>query len=169
VPVQWVEVEITIAAATLVPIAQRVSTEWVMIDPSLSLQRFATQAVRFPWLLFIIASLICSPPKRMPARRTTRNSAAVGFEPTPTPEGLCHRYFNFCRTDKEAGRRLRATAARTNHPKTEPHRKNLPNQATQLATIRNRADKPKRHQSGGVFHLIWLSWPISPYARRICR
>ena len=88
-PAQWVEVEITIAAATPAPIAQMVSTKLVMIDTSVNLRRLTTQASDFvlQYFLLMSTSLIRSPPKRKTVRRATRTSAAVGFEPTPTPEG----------------------------------------------------------------------------------
>jgi hypothetical protein len=83
-------VEIAIAAATLVPIAQTVSKKWVMIDTSFDLQRLTALALDFDFLcfLFMMLSLICSPSKRRTGRRTTRTSAAVGFEPTPIPEEI---------------------------------------------------------------------------------
>ena len=89
-PSQWVEVEIAIAAATPAPIAQMVSMKWEISNARLLLKRLTTQALDInQCFLFITASLICSPPKRVTERRTVRTSAAVGFEPTPTPEGRC--------------------------------------------------------------------------------
>jgi hypothetical protein len=81
-------VEITIAAATPAPIAHIVSKKWVMIDADFDTQRLSTRTSDFDFLVFllIIASLICSPRNRKAARRAIRASAAVGFEPTPTPE-----------------------------------------------------------------------------------
>ena len=65
-----------------------VSKKWVMLDASFDFKRLTVQALDFDFLSFLLmmASLICSPPKRNAVRRTTRASAAVGFEPTPTPE-----------------------------------------------------------------------------------
>ena len=87
-PAGWAEVEITIAAATPAPIAHVVSKKWVMIDADFDAQRLSTRTSDFDFLVFllIIASLICSPRNRKAVSRTTRTSAAVGFEPTPTPE-----------------------------------------------------------------------------------
>src|ERR1700735_879568 len=87
-PAQRVEVEIAIAAATLVPIAQVVSKKLEMVNTKLNLQRSTLQALDFDFLCFslMMASLICPPPNRIAVRRATRTIAAVGFEPTPTPE-----------------------------------------------------------------------------------
>lgn len=87
-PAGWAEVEITIAAATPAPTAHMVSKKWVMIDADFDTQRLSTRTSDFDFLvfLFIIASLTCSPRKRKAVSRAVRTSAAVGFEPTPTPE-----------------------------------------------------------------------------------
>jgi hypothetical protein len=87
-PAQWAEVEITIAAATPAPIAHIVSKKWVMIDANFDTQRLSTRTSDFDFLVFllIIASFIWPPRNRKAASKATRTSAAVGFEPTPTPE-----------------------------------------------------------------------------------
>jgi len=83
-----VEVEIAIAAATLTPSAQIVSKKRAVIDISFDLRRLVAQALDFNFIsfLFIGISFICSPMYRITVRGTLRTSAAVGFEPTPTPE-----------------------------------------------------------------------------------
>jgi len=85
---QWVEVEIAIAAAAPAPTAHIVSKIWAVADASLTLKRLTTQALDFdfPCFSLMIASLICSPVNRKTISRAVRASAAVGFEPTPTPE-----------------------------------------------------------------------------------
>ncbi|ETI65017.1 hypothetical protein C100_04290 [Sphingobium sp. C100] len=59
-----------------------------MIDADFDTQRLSTRTSDFDFLVFLLifASLICVPRKRKAARRATRTSAAVGFEPTPIPE-----------------------------------------------------------------------------------
>ena len=85
---QWVEREITIAAATLVPVIQIVSKNLETIVTNTDSWRLATQASDFElldFLLMLTSSEIRSVP-RTNESRTTRTSVAVGFEPTPTPE-----------------------------------------------------------------------------------
>jgi hypothetical protein len=81
-------VEITIAAATLAPIAQTVSKKWTVIDARPDIKRFAPQAWDFEFLdfVFMIAPFSCCSPQRKTVRRAIRTSVAVGFEPTPTSE-----------------------------------------------------------------------------------
>ena len=66
-----------------------------MLDASFDFKRLTLQALDFDFLSFLLmmASLTCSPPKRIAVRRTTLASAAVGFEPTPTPEEEWPRRF----------------------------------------------------------------------------
>ena len=80
--------EIAIAAATLTPSAQMVSKNRAMIDISFDIRRLVARALDFDFFsfLFIGISFICSPMNRITVRGTLRTSAAVGFEPTPTPE-----------------------------------------------------------------------------------
>jgi hypothetical protein len=87
-PTQRVEVEIAIAAATLAPTAQIVSTKLEMINASLDFGRLVTQVLDLDFLnfLFIVASSVKFPMIRKIMSKATRTSAAVGFEPTPTPE-----------------------------------------------------------------------------------
>lgn len=82
------EAEIAIAATALTPSAHMVSKKRATIDISFELRRLDAQALDFDFLsfLFIETSLICSPMKRIAVRGALRTSAAVGFEPTPTPE-----------------------------------------------------------------------------------
>lgn len=82
------EVENAIAAATLAPAAQIVSKKWAMIDENFTRTRLITQASDFDFFCFLlmVTSLVISPTMRSTVKKTTRASATVGLEPTPTPE-----------------------------------------------------------------------------------
>lgn len=87
-PAQWNGVEIAIAAATLVPVAQTVSKKWAAIDTRLGIRHLTPRTLDFDFLgfLLIIALLIWLPPKRKVVRKATRASAAARFELAPIPE-----------------------------------------------------------------------------------
>ena len=86
--------EIAIAAATLAPTAHTVSKMWLVIDARLDVRRLSARALDFEFFsfLFIIASFAFCPPKRKIARRAMTTSAAMGFEPNPTPEARKSRF-----------------------------------------------------------------------------
>jgi hypothetical protein len=87
-PAQWIEVEIAIAAATLAPTAHTVSKMWLLIDARLDISFLSARALDFDFFSFLCinTSFAFCPPKRKIARRAMTTSAAMGFEPNPTPE-----------------------------------------------------------------------------------
>lgn len=87
-PHKLIGVEITIAAATLTPVAQIVSKTWVKFIVSFVSTRFAPQDIGFvSSVIFIMVFLLMLVFKiRRTLSKATKTSAAAGFEPAPTTE-----------------------------------------------------------------------------------
>ena len=83
-----VGVEITIAPAAPAPIVQTVSKIGTIIDTRVVQTCLLARANLFDFdcFSFMAISFSLIPQKRRMQRRTTRTSAARGFEPHPTPE-----------------------------------------------------------------------------------
>ena len=87
-PHKLIGVEITIAAATLTPVAQIVSKTWVKFIVSLVSIRLALQDLDFvSSVIFIMAFLLMLVFRiKRTLSKATKTSAAAGFEPAPTTE-----------------------------------------------------------------------------------